>query len=281
MQKIVRDFTHNKRLYATNIIVSIFFLLPFLWIISTSLKSPSEISQYPPKWIPSEFTMQNYQGIFSFEGGIFSTYFTNSVILTISTIVSLVVVSSLAGYAFSKLEIPFKGIWLVLILMAMMIPFHGLLIPLFSIMKALGLLNTHAALVIIYVTFQLPFAVFMMKNSFDSLPHAIRESALIDGASEIRTFLRVFLPLSWPGIATVAIFSAYTTWNDFIVALVFANSTDLKTLNVGLTNLAIGEYGTQWGLLSAGSIISIIPIIILYMFLQRYFISGLTSGSVK
>ncbi|WP_228409566.1 carbohydrate ABC transporter permease [Radiobacillus deserti] len=201
--------------------------------------------------------------------------------MTVITIMAVVLISSLAGYGFSKLDIPFKHVFLTFILMAMMIPFHGLLIPLFSIIKGLGLLNTHAALVLIYVTFQLPFTVYMMKNSFDAIPTSLRESALIDGASEFRVFFKVILPLAWPGVATVAIFSAYTTWNDFVVALVFANSEGLQTLNLGLTNLAIGEYGTSWGLLSAGSIISILPIIVLFIFLQRYFISGLTTGAVK
>ncbi|WP_347549129.1 carbohydrate ABC transporter permease [Pseudalkalibacillus hwajinpoensis] len=230
---------------------------------------------------PVNLTFENYKNIFTVENGIFSTYFFNSVILTVITVVCVIIISSLAGYGLSKLDIPYKNVLLVLILMAMMIPFHGLLIPLFSIIKSLGLLNTHGALVLIYVTFQLPFTVYMMKNSFDAIPTSLRESALIDGASEFRLYLKVLMPLVWPGVATVAIFSAYTTWNDFIIALVFANSDRLQTLNLGLTNIAVGEYGTRWGLLSAGSIISIIPILILFIFLQRYFINGLTSGAVK
>lgn len=281
MHRLYNNFKKYKRTYIINIGISIFFLIPFIWIISTSLKAPSDISEYPPKWIPENPTFQNYRNIFAFGDGVFTTYFWNSTMLTLVTVVTVITISSLAGYGFSKLEIPFRNILLILILMAMMIPFHGLLIPLFSIIQGLGLLNSHLALVVIYVTFQLPFTVYMMKNSFDALPVSLRESALIDGASEFKTYFRVLLPLVWPGIATVAIFSAYTTWNDFIIALVFANTNDLRTLNVGLTNLAIGEYGTSWGLLSSGSVISIIPVIILFIFLQRYFISGLTSGSVK
>lgn len=273
--------SNRIKFYILNGFIAFLFLLPFVWIVSTSLKKPGEIAKYPPKWLPANITLDNYRTIFTFQEGIFSTYFTNSGLLTISTVFFVIIVSSLAGYGFSKLDIPFKNGMLMLILAAMMIPFHGLLIPLFSIIKNLNLLNTHIALIIIYVTFQLPFTIYMMKNSFDSVPTSIRESALMDGAGELRTFVRVFLPLVWPGLATVAIFSAYTTWNDFIIALIFANSNDLKTLNVGLTNLAVGEYGTNWGLLSSGSIISFIPIIILFAFLQRYFISGLTSGSVK
>ncbi|TCN21160.1 carbohydrate ABC transporter permease [Mesobacillus foraminis] len=281
MRGLFSDLQNHKLNYIVNFIVAFLFLVPFLWIVSTSFKKSSDIVKYPPEWIPDNFTFDNYQSIFTLQNGVFLNYFLNSAILTISTVLIVTLVGAFAGYGFSKLNIPFKNIILMLILVTLMIPFHGLLIPLFSIMKGLNLLNTHIALVIIYVTFQLPFAVFMLKNSFDALPNSLREAALIDGYSDIQTFLKIALPLVWPGLATVAIFSAYTTWNDFLIALVFANSNELKTLNVGLTNLAVGQYGTNWGLLSSGSIISFIPIILLFFFLQRYFISGLTSGSVK
>jgi multiple sugar transport system permease protein len=162
-----------------------------------------------------------------------------------------------------------------------MVPFQSLLIPLHGIMRNLGLLNTHAALVIIYVTFHLPVAVYIMINTFDTIPDSLRESAQIDGAKEFAIFGRIMLPVVWPGLTTVAIYSAYTTWNDYIVALVFTSSDQMRTLNIGLTNMALGIYGTDWGILSAGVVISFIPMIVLFAFLQRFFISGLTSGSVK
>lgn len=281
MNTFKTEFKKNYLSYIVNIIISIIFLLPFLWVISTSFKLPADIATYPPEWIPRNITFQNYRDIFTINNGVFSQYFLNSLRVTIATILAIVVISSLAGYAFSKLDLPFNNIFLLLILMAMMIPFHGLLIPLFSIMQRLSLLNTHAALVLIYVTFQLPFTVFMMKNSYDAIPNSIRESALIDGASEFTTYLKIFTPLTWPGLATITVYSAYTTWNDFIISLIFANDNALQTLNVGLTNLAVGTYGTRWGILSAGAIVSFIPMILLFAFLQKYFISGLTSGAVK
>ncbi|MCJ7842146.1 carbohydrate ABC transporter permease [Lederbergia sp. NSJ-179] len=281
MGNFVANLKEGKSKFVLNIVVAPLFLLPFLWVVSTSLKKASDITSYPPKWIPSEFTLENYSEIFHIEGGSFLLFITNSVILTVCTVIVVILVGALAGYGISKLNIPFKNVIMTLILITLMIPFHGLLIPLFSIMKDLNLMNTHLALVLVYVTFQLPFSVFMLKNSFDSLPSSLREAAMIDGSSEFQNFFKISLPLVWPGLATVAIFSAYTTWNDFLIALVFANSQDMRTLNVGLTNMAIGQYGTDWGLLSAGAIISFIPIIILFLFLQKYFISGLTSGAVK
>ncbi|GIN59703.1 ABC transporter permease [Lederbergia ruris] len=281
MGKVVANLKEEKVKFVLNIMAASFFLLPFFWIVSTSLKKASDITSYPPKWIPTKFTFENYSNIFQIEGGKFSLFITNSIILTISTVLVVILVGALAGYGLSKLNIPLKNVIMTLIVITLMIPFHGLLIPLFSIMNDLNLMNTHMALVLVYVTFQLPFAVFMLKNSFDSIPSSLREAAMIDGSSEFQNFFKVSLPLVWPGLATVAIFSAYTTWNDFLIALVFANSQNMRTLNVGLTNMAIGQYGTDWGLLSAGSIISFIPIILLFLFLQKYFISGLTSGAVK
>lgn len=281
MKETMIKVKNNKFKYMINIFLVGIFILPFLWTLSTSLKSPVNINSYPPKWIPSSLTFQHYQTLWSFQDGIFSKYFFNSVSLTILTIICVVLISSLAGYGFSKLKLPFNGLFFLLILSSLMIPFHSLLIPLYSIMIDLKILNTHLALVILYTTFQMPFGVYMMKNSFDTIPNSLREAALIDGSSEFQTFCRVMLPLVWPGMATVAIFSAYTTWNDFIIALVFGTTDNIKTLNVGLTNLAVGDYGTNWGILSSGAIISFIPIIVLFIFLQRYFINGLTSGSIK
>ncbi|MBM7572715.1 carbohydrate ABC transporter permease [Aquibacillus albus] len=281
MSSLVEAFKNHKSFYIINIIISLLFLLPIIWTLSTSLKITSDITSYPPKWIPPTFSLDHYKTIWTFENGIFSLYFLNSVILTTFTVISVVFISSLAGYGFSKLKLPFKTLFFIMILAALMIPFQSLLIPLYSIMKDIGLLNTRLALIIIYTTFQLPFGVFMMKNAFDAIPTSLREAALIDGSSEYKTFLRVMVPLVWPAMATVAIFSAYTTWNDFLVALVFGVNDNVKTLNIGLTNMAIGQYGTDWGLLTSGSMISILPIIILFIFLQKYFINGITSGSVK
>ncbi|AGB41684.1 ABC-type sugar transport system, permease component [Halobacteroides halobius DSM 5150] len=281
MNNLIRSIKKHKLQYLINIILVVAFLLPIGWTISTSLKPTNDITQLPPEWIPENITLNHYKKIFTFENGIFSTYFINSVLLTTLTVSLVVVISALAGYGFSKLDIPFGNLFKMLILLALMIPFQTLLVPLYSLIDDLGILNTRIALVFIYVTFFLPFGVFMMTNSFDSVPSSLRESALLDGANELETFLKVYLPLGLPGLATTAVYAAYRTWNDFIVALIFATSNELRPLNVGLSVLAVGKYGTSWGLLTAGVIISILPMMILYAFLQKYFVAGLTSGSVK
>ena len=136
-------------------------------------------------------------------------------------------------------------------------------------------------MVLIYATFQSPFAVYMMKNAFDMIPNELREAAKIDGASEWKIFLKVMLPTTWSSIATIFIYSAYTTWNDYLIAVVFANNDAIKTFNVGLTNMAIGQYGTEWGLLTAGSFIGLFPIMVLFVFMQKYFVKGMLGGAIK
>lgn len=136
-------------------------------------------------------------------------------------------------------------------------------------------------MVLIYATFQTPFAVYMMKNAFDMIPDELRDAARIDGAGEMKTFVKIMLPTTWTSVATIVIYSAYTTWNDYLIAVVFANNENIKTFNVGLTNMAIGQYGTEWGLLTAGSLIGLAPIMVLFIFLQKYFIKGMLGGAIK
>jgi multiple sugar transport system permease protein len=281
LKGVTVNVKNHKALYLLNVVVMALFLLPFLWTLSTSLKEPRYITDYPPKWVPPSLSFEHYKAIWNVGNGAFTIYFMNSVIVTAFTAFFVVVMGALAGYGFAKLEIPFKRVIFLIILTALMVPFQSLLIPLFNLMSNLNLLNTHVALILIYVTFQLPFGVFMMTNAFEAIPTSLREAALMDGAGEFRTFVRVMLPVAWPGLATVAIFSAYTTWNDFIINLVFTTDEEMRTLNVGLTNLALGQYGTDWGLLTSGAVVSSIPIMLLFIFLQRYFIAGLTGGAVK
>jgi multiple sugar transport system permease protein len=281
MKVYMEALIKNKVWYLLNLMLACLFLIPLVWAVSTSLKPSSDIIALPPKWIPTTFTFEHYKTIWTAGQNIFVTYFTNSVLLTVLTVVVTVLVSTMAAYGLSKLQVPCKKLLLVLILSTMMVPFQSLLIPLHTIMQDFGLLNTRSALIIIYVTFHLPIAVYIMINTFDTIPDSLRESAQIDGASEYTIFLGIMLPMVWPGLTTVAIYSAYTTWNDYIIALVFTSGDQMRTLNVGLTNMALGIYGTDWGVLTAGAVISFIPMVLLFAFLQRFFISGLTSGSVK
>lgn len=273
----------ERKSYKTisNIIVCIIFLIPLYWTLITALKDGQEIYQQPPTLFPRHLTLENFQHILTLESGLFLKYLMNSVVTTGITILLVTTVSLFAGYSFAKLKIRGKNILMFLILSALMIPFHALLNPLYSTMAGLGLLNTRLSLVLIYTTFQTPFAIYMMKNAFDAVPDSLKEAAALDGAGELGIFFKIMLPATWSSIATIVIYSAYTTWNDYLIAVVFANHENLKTLNVGLTNLAIGQYGTDWGLLTAGAFISLAPIMILFIFMQKHFIKGMLSGAVK
>lgn len=275
-----KEKTHIGRI-VTNSILAIIMLLPLYWTLITSLKGKQEIYEQPPSFFPKAVSLDNFKEILLRNDGVFLTYLKNSILTTIITMIFVAAISLMAGYAFSKMKIKGKKFLMMLIIAALMIPFQTLMIPLYSIMSGLHLTNTRTAMILIYATFQTPFAVYMMKNAFDMIPNELREAAKIDGAGEGKIFLRVMLPITWSSIATIFIYSAYTTWNDYLIAVVFANNDAIKTFNVGLTNMAIGQYGTEWGLLTAGSLIGLLPIMILFVFMQKYFIKGMLGGAVK
>lgn len=275
-----KEKTHIGRI-VTNSIFAIIMLLPIYWTLITSLKGKQEIYEQPPSFFPKAVSLDNFKEILLRNDGVFLTYLKNSILTTIITMIFVAAISLMAGYAFSKMKIKGKKFLMMLIIAALMIPFQTLMIPLYSIMSGLHLTNTRLAMILIYATFQTPFAVYMMKNAFDMIPNELREAAKIDGAGEGKIFWRVMLPITWSSIATIFIYSAYTTWNDYLIAVVFANNDAIKTFNVGLTNMAIGQYGTEWGLLTAGSLIGLLPIMILFVFMQKYFIKGMLGGAVK
>ena len=267
--------------YLTNTLLAIAFLAPILWTLMTSLKPTHQILTYPPRLLPERFTLEHYRTILSVNDAEFLRYVVNSLIVTSGTIFVVIVVSSLAGYAFAYLRFTGINVFFVAILATMMVPFQSLLIPLYGFMQKIGLLNSYFGLVLMYSTFQLPFCVFMMRNSFASLPPSLRESALLDGCTEAQVFRKIYLPLSLPGFATVLVYSFMTSWNEFLMALTFNSNVKVQTLQVGLTNYYLSRYRTSWEMITTGSIITMIPVLVVFFVLQRYYVRGLTSGAVK
>ena len=263
-----------------NIIMLIWYIAPMYWAFITSIKEKSEIYANPPSLIPKTFTLSNYLKIFTVKDGQYMGYFANSVAITLFTVFIVCAISTSAGFAFSKLDLVAKKLWMTLILMAIMVPGQALMIPLYNTISQLHLLNTKFALILVYSTFQSPFCIYMMKSSFDSVPKDLAEAAYIDGASRLQTFSKIYMPLTLTGVVTIAIYVTYNTWNDYVMALVFAGKAT-KTFNVGLVNMAMGEYSTDWGLLTSGSFIGLLPILILFLFLQKYFVKGMMSGALK
>jgi ABC-type glycerol-3-phosphate transport system permease component len=253
-------------------------LAPFLWMISTSLKDPAEVVLRDPTIIPRSFAVQNYTD--AFNRGNFSRYIVNSVVVALAVTFLSLLLATLSGYAFARFRL-FGGKAILLgILATQMFPAILLAIPLYILIRNLGLLNSLVGLVLVYTTFALPFCVWMMRNYFLSIPKDLDESAMVDGATRLQALRSVVLPVAMPGIAATGIFSFILSWNEFLYANTFISSANLRTLPVGLQSL-IGEYTTDWGLLMAGAVITTMPIVIIFFFVQRRLTQGLASGAVK
>jgi len=267
--------------YLVNFLLTLVFLFPFYWAFISSMKPRAEIIIYPPTFFPRHISLENYMRLFAAGGGKFVLFIKNTFLTAVPSAFSVCIISVFAGYALSCLR--FRGINLVFlaVLLIMMIPFQALLVPLYDLVYRMGILDTYLALILIYSTFYMPFGIFMMRNSFDTIPNALREAALIDGASELRVLCKVYLPLTWPGIATTAIYVFLHAWNDFLINLTFASSEKSMTIQVGLMNFATSRFYADWGMINAGSTVAMLPVLVLFIFLQRYFIKGMLSGAVK
>ena len=262
--------------------VAFLFLAPLFWSILVSFKRPSEARQPPlPPWPVEGATLENYAMLNNFGSGILA-HASNSLVVSLGTVVISVIVSLLAGYGFSRFTFPFKNTLFVLIIMSIMVPFQSILTPLFLILSWLKLQNSLLGLILVYVTLQLPFSVFMMRNAFDAVPKEIEEAARVDGASVWLVLRKVMLPLVFPGVVTVAIFAFLNSWNEFLAALIFMTDQDKYTLPILMTAVASGQFGTiNWGAIQSGVTVMMLPCLILFLLLQRFYVRGLTAGAVK
>ncbi len=218
------------------------FLFPLLWSFLTSLMPPSQSSTSPPTYLPSGLSFENYRKLAQHGDGIL-LYVWNSSAVACLTVVGTLVLSTLGGYGFSRFKFPGKNAIFVAILATLMIPFQSILTPLFVLLRFLHLQNTLAGLALVYITFQLPFSVFMMRNSFDAVPREIEEAALLDGCSPMRVLLRVMLRLVSPGVVTVGLFAFFGSWNELLAALILQTNAEKFTLPVMLLNARSGSLG--------------------------------------
>lgn len=255
-----------------------FSLFPIVWAMSTSLKSSAEAIAFPPTIIPHHLTFAHYVKVFVESN--FARYLWNSAMVAISTAICAVVIGVHAGYAAARYSFPAKRLLLFVILSTIMIPLVVVMVPLYILASKLGLVDTYAALVIVYTGWQLPPVVWFMRGFFEKVPKELGEAALVDGCGHLRAFYRVILPTCLPGIAASMIIVFVWVWNEFIIALTLTTSDPMRLAPVGLYYY-VGEYGIQWGALTAAAIATIGPVIVFFSFLQRYLISGLTSGAVK
>lgn len=274
----VKKILNNIFLYLVYIGAGIFAFLPILWVISTSFKPKQEIFSYPPQLIPSSPTLQNY--LYVLRGTPLPQYFLNSLIVAVLTTILVLILSSFAAYGFSRYTFKGKYVVLIVIIGTQMIPGITNIIPLYLIMNRLHLLNTYLSLILIYSAMNIPFSIWILKGFFDSIPTSLDESALIDGCSRIKAFYKVILPLSAPGLSTVAIYTFVMSWNEFVLALVLISTQIKQTLPLGIYMFS-NTYQVSYHSISAACLIAIIPIITLFILLQDYFVSGLTKGAVK
>jgi len=273
--------------YLINSCLIIIVSFPIYWAFISSIKPPNELITSTPTIFPINPTFENYERIWNLEPtssrGTVSSAFTNSAIVSIGTVILSAIISTLAAYALTILRTPFRHLIFLLIIMPILIPGISLLIPLYKLVRELGLMNSYLGLILMHTTGMLTLGVFLMRNAFMSIPQSLREVALLEGSSELRIMFTVMLPLAIPGLLTLMVFALYASWNDFIMAFLFINSTDMEMLNVFLMKLTFSgsQFDTFWGLLNSGAIISFIPIIVFYIFLQQYFVRGVTGSAVK
>jgi multiple sugar transport system permease protein len=263
------------------LVFAVFFIMPIVWSFANSFKPAAEALANPAALFSKAFSLENYRRLEHVGAGWY-VYAGNSVMIAVGTVLLTVLISVPAGYGFSKFRFPGQSLLFILIMATMMIPFQSILTPLFLILKVLRLQNSLVGLVLIYVTFQLPFSIFMMRNAFDAVPKALIEAARIDGASQATILRRIMLPIALPGVATVAMFAFLNSWNEFLAALIFLSDQNKFTLPIMLVNVASGIYGIiDWGALQAGIAVTMVPCILLFLLLQRYYVRGLTAGAVK
>jgi multiple sugar transport system permease protein len=265
------------------VVLLAFAVIPMLWMLSTSLKGQFAALQQPPEWIPSHPTLEQYQTLLSPTGTIgpvFLRYFLNSMIVSLTTTLLGVLIAIPAAYAFSRFQFPGRDVLFFAVLIRNMFPVVVFLIPLFILMRTLHLVNTHWSLILTYMTFGLPLSIWLLKGFYDNIPEELERAARIDGASRFKAFWLIIMPLSSPGIIATAIYAFIGAWNEYVYALTFLNSESLLTLPVGLQHF-FTEFATNWPGLMAAAFIMSVPVVVMFMLLQKQFVRALTEGAVK
>jgi ABC-type glycerol-3-phosphate transport system permease component len=259
------------------LLLAVVVLLPFFWMLSVSLKPATEPFAIPARLWPDHPTVDNYVTAFRPE---FRQYFLNSVVVSAATLAITIPLALLAAYSFTRLQMRLLSVFLVLIIVAQMFPSSAIIIPLYKMVKSAGLLNTYTALVIAYITVTLPVAIWMLRGFLAKLPGTLEEAAAIDGATPLQAFFQIVVPLCRPGIVATAVFVLIVTWQEFLFALSFTSTKEMRTLPVGVNDY-IGQYGIRYGELMANAVMISLPVVIAFFFLQRHFVAGLTQGAVK
>ena len=258
--------------------ITLVFLVPQLWLLSLSLKDKAAVYQYPPRLIPTDATADNYA--FALRRTQVPWYVWNSAKVAVLATLATLLAALPAAYVLSRERFQARGAVMVALLAMQMLSPVVLLVPIYDLVQSMGLVDTHAGLILVYASLQVPFTVWIMKTFFDGLPGALFDAARVDGAGRWQMFTRIALPLVGPGIAAAAILNLAAFWAEFSLALVLLDAQERFTVPVGLFSLQ-GAYETEWHIVAAASIVGLVPVIGAFVLLQRHFIAGLTAGSVK
>ena len=263
----------------TGLIISLVIVFPLIWLFFAAFKSKGEIFQYPTRLLPLDWTFENYQELFRITQ--FLRYFINTAVISVIAALISIIIATCASYSLSRFRIPGGGVVAVALLLMYMLPEIVLGIPFMKIFLALGLSDSLVALTIAYISITLPFSIWMLRSYIESIPTALEEAALIDGCTRFQGFVRVIVPQAIPGIMATTIFTFILCWNEYLYALVLITSEQNKTLTLGLSIL-LGETAIySWGMLSAGSVLTVIPVIVLFVFFQKHIVAGFTAGAIK
>jgi multiple sugar transport system permease protein len=257
-------------------LIALVIVFPFIWMIFTSFKPEPQIARYPPRLFPETWTLENYVNVWSRIP--FARLFLNSVILAGGVTAISLLLDAMAAYALSRLNFPGRDVIFVVVLIALMLPFQVMFIPLFVIVHDLGMLDSYSGLIVPRATNA--FGIFMLRQFFMTLPRELDEAARIDGTSEWGIFWKIILPLSGPALATLAIFHFMYNWNDFLWPLLITSSTEMRTLPAGLA-LFVGQHVVEYGVVMAGAVLTLLPLLVAFLFAQRYFIQGIAMSGIK
>lgn len=274
----------KKKGYVKIIIIALLILgalfagFPVFWMILSSFKPNAEIFAWPPTWFPRVFTGDAYREILHDPGKL--RFFANSYFVSLVVVALTLVLSILTAYSFSRFNFKGKSIINAVIISVQAVPPITLLIPYLSLMVVFRLYNTYWALILTYLLFTLPYAILMMTGYFNTMPHALDEAVMIDGGSRFRALWTVLVPTALPGIVAVAMYTFMQAWNEYLFALTLTKTNNMRTVPIGI-NMLMGQHSYEWSEMMAMSVLGSLPVLFLFLFFQRYFIAGMTAGSVK
>lgn len=279
MSKKNKTRIQRALLFAVALVIFVILLFPIYWMIVCSIQQNSRLYVMPPEWFPSAPTLQNYAALLT--DGYFLPYYRNSLIVSAGATALTMLTTVLCGYAFSRFRYRVNGFLITAMLTTSMFPVVSQLISIYSTFKKFGLINTHQGLMLVTTSVSLPFCVLMLKGFFDDVPLVLEEAARIDGCSRAGILFRVALPLVKPGILAVGIYTFMRAWDDYQYALTLITRDELRTLGPGISIRYMGEIQYSWGQTLAVAVAASLPILLIFIFLQKYMVSGLTSGAVK